>query len=123
MAKHDKKHFPDIITAGTDEPYYTNSTQLPVDFTPDIFDALDLQDRLQTKYTGGTVFHGMLGEAIKDWKACRKLVKTIASNYKLPYFTISLVFSICSVHGYLEGEHFNCPKCAEEEQLLIKETK
>ena len=116
LAKHDKKHFPDIITAGTNEPYYTNSTQLPVDFTPDIFDALDLQDRLQTKYTGGTVFHGMLGEAITDWKACRKLVKAIASNYKLPYFTISPVFSICSVHGYLSGEHFNCPKCAEEEK-------
>lgn len=119
LAKHDKKHFPDIITAGTDDPYYTNSTQLPVDFTADIFDALDLQDRLQTRYTGGTVFHGMLGESIKDWKACQKLVKTIASNYRLPYFTISPVYSICSVHGYLEGEHFNCPKCAEEEKTVI----
>jgi anaerobic ribonucleoside-triphosphate reductase len=119
LAKHDKKHFPDIITAGTNEPYYTNSTQLPVNFTTDIFDALDLQDRLQTKYTGGTVFHGMLGEAITDWKSCRKLVQTIASNYKLPYFTISPVFSICSVHGYLAGEHFNCPKCADEERDSI----
>jgi len=120
LAKHDKKHFPDIITAGTNEPYYTNSTQLPVDFTQDVFDALDLQDRLQTRYTGGTMFHAMLGESIKDWKACAKLVKTIASNYKLPFFTISPVFSICSVHGYLEGEHFNCPKCAEEEREAIK---
>lgn len=120
LAKHDRKHFPDIITAGTHEPYYTNSTQLPVDFTPDIFDALDLQERLQTRYTGGTVFHGMLGESIKDWKACRKLVETIANNYRLPYFTISPVFSICPKHGYLEGEHFNCPKCAEEEREVIK---
>ncbi len=120
LAKHDRKHFPDIITAGSDEPYYTNSTQLPVEFTPDIFDALDLQDRLQTRYTGGTVFHGMLGESIKDWKSCQKLVKTIASNYKMPYFTISPVFSICSVHGYLEGEHFNCHKCAAEEKEVIK---
>nr|WP_221439860.1 ribonucleoside triphosphate reductase [Spirochaeta isovalerica] len=120
LARHDKKHFPDIITAGTNEPYYTNSTQLPVDFTPDIFDALDLQERLQTRYTGGTVFHGMLGEAIKDWQSCRKLVETIANNYRLPYFTISPVFSICPVHGYLEGEHFNCPKCAEEEREAIQ---
>lgn len=120
LARHDKKHFPDIITAGTNEPYYTNSTQLPVDFTPDIFDALDLQERLQTRYTGGTVFHGMLGEAIKDWKSCRKLVEAIANNYRIPYFTISPVFSICPVHGYLEGEHFNCPKCAEEEREAIQ---
>ena len=111
LAKHDKTHYPDIITAGTDEPYYTNSTQLPVDYTQDIFDALDLQDDLQKKYTGGTVFHGFLGERIKDWEACRELVKTIATGYRLPYFTISPVFSVCPIHGYLEGEQQRCPKC------------
>jgi anaerobic ribonucleoside-triphosphate reductase len=122
LALHDKKHYPDIITAGHDEVYYTNSSQLPVDYTRDIFDALDHQDFLQTKYTGGTVFHGFLGEAIKDWKACRNLVKGIAENYRLPYFTISPTFSICPVHGYLEGEHFNCPKCEAEEKERIEKT-
>ncbi len=120
LAKHDKKYYPNIITAGENDPYYTNSTQLPVDFTRDIFEALDLQDALQTKYTGGTVFHGMLGEAIKDWKACRKLVKTISANYRLPFFSISPIFSICSVHGYLAGAHDNCPKCKDEEAAKIK---
>ena len=119
LAKHDKKHYPDIITAGIDEPYYTNSSQLPVDFTQDIFDALELQDDLQTKYTGGTVFHGFLGERIKDWEACRELVKTIATGYRLPYFTISPVFSVCPVHGYLDGEHQHCPKCALEQEEAI----
>ena len=116
LARHDKKHYPDIVTAGENDPYYTNSTQLPVDFTQDIFDALDLQDDLQTKYTGGTVFHGFLGERIKDWEACRELVKTIATGYRLPYFTISPVFSVCPIHGYLEGEHHDCPKCRSEQQ-------
>ncbi len=120
LAKHDKRHYPNIITAGDDEPYYTNSTQLPVDFTRDIFDALDLQDSLQTKYTGGTVFHGMLGEAITDWKSCRTLVKSIASNYRLPFFSISPVFSVCKVHGYLAGAHDHCPKCKDEEKNKIK---
>jgi len=121
LAKHDKKHYPEIIASGTQEnPYYTNSTQLPVDYTQDIFDALDLQDNLQTRYTGGTVFHGFLGEAIHDWKACRELVKTIAHNYKLPYFTISPTFSICRIHGYIKGEHYNCPICREEEKKDIK---
>lgn len=115
LAKNDKKYYPNIITAGEEDPYYTNSTQLPVDFTRDIFEALDLQDNLQKQYTGGTVFHGMLGESIKDWKACRTLVKSIASNYKLPYFTISPVFSVCSVHGYISGSVTNCPKCRDEE--------
>ncbi len=119
LARHDKKHYPDIITAGADDPYYTNSTQLPVDFTEDIFDALDLQDDLQIKYTGGTVFHGFLGERIKDWEACRELVKTIATGYRLPYFTISPVFSVCPVHGYLEGEHQRCPKCRSEQEAVI----
>ena len=120
LARHDKKHFPDIITSGDKDPFYTNSTQLPVDFTEDIFDALDLQDDLQTKYTGGTVFHGFLGERIKDWEACRELVKTIAAGYHLPYFTISPVFSVCPVHGYLEGEHFECPKCRKEQESAIE---
>ena len=119
LAKHDKKHFPDIITSGEDEPYYTNSTQLPVDYTEDIFDALEMQDDLQTKYTGGTVFHGYLGERIKDWEACRELVKTIATGFRLPYFTISPVFSVCPVHGYIEGEHFTCPKCKKEKEAAL----
>ena len=121
LARHDKKHYPNITASGTQEnPYYTNSTQLPVDFSQDIFEALDLQDGLQTLYTGGTVFHGFLGESIHDWKACRELVKSIAYNYKLPYFTISPTFSICKTHGYLSGEHFSCPKCKEEKELKIK---
>lgn len=119
LAKHDKESVTDIIASGDDDPYYTNSTQLPVDFTRDIFEALDHQDELQTKYTGGTVFHGFLGEAISDWKTCRNLVKSIASNYRLPYFTISPTFSICPKHGYLKGEHFNCYKCADEEKQEI----
>lgn len=120
LAKHDKQRYPDIITSGTEEPYYTNSTQLPVDATDDIFDALDQQDSLQTRYTGGTVFHGFLGEAVEDWKACRNLVRTIAENYSLPYFTISPTYSICPVHGYLAGEHFSCPKCEEEQKRKIE---
>lgn len=120
LAKHDKEHYPDIITSGTEEPYYTNSTQLPVDATEDIFDALDQQDELQVKYTGGTVFHGFLGEAVNDWKACRNLVKTIAENYSLPYFTISPTYSICPIHGYLAGEHFSCPLCEREQKIKIE---
>jgi len=119
LALHDKKHYPEIITSGDNEPFYTNSTQLPVSYTEDIFEALDMQDELQTLYTGGTVFHGFLGEAIKDWKACRNLVKSIAENYKLPYFTISPVFSICPIHGYLDGEQTTCPKCRNEKQEEI----
>jgi ribonucleoside-triphosphate reductase len=119
LAKHDKEKFTDIISSGEDEPYYTNSTQLPVDSTTDIFDALDHQDDLQTRYTGGTVFHAFLGEAIEDWRACRNLVKAIAENYRLPYFTITPTFSICPVHGYLSGEHFTCPKCEEEQRQAL----
>jgi ribonucleoside-triphosphate reductase len=111
LAKHDKERYPGIITAGESEPYYTNSTQLPVMQTDDIFDALDLQEKLQIAYTGGTVFHAFLGEAIDDWHTCRDLVKAIAQNYRIPYFTISPTFSVCPVHGYLKGEHFTCPKC------------
>jgi ribonucleoside-triphosphate reductase len=121
LAKHDKERYPDIISAGTAEPYYTNSTQLPVMQTEDIFDALDLQEELQAAYTGGTVFHCFLGEAIEDWRSCRDLVKTIAFNYRIPYYTISPVFSVCPVHGYLRGEHFHCPKCREEKQREIGE--
>lgn len=120
LAKHDRDRYPDIVTSGENDPYYTNSSQLPVDFSEDIFEALDHQDALQTLYTGGTVFHGFLGEAIEDWKACRNLVKAIASNYRLPYFTISPTYSICPVHGYLRGEHFECPKCLDERQKEIK---
>ena len=121
LAKHDRKKYPDIITSGDKDPYYTNSTQLPVNYTEDIFDALDHQDELQARYTGGTVFHGFIGEALDDWKSCRELVKAIAENYKLPYFTISPTFSVCPVHGYLSGEHFNCPKCMDEEKAGITE--
>ena len=120
LAKHDTERYADIITSGELEPYYTNSTMLPVDYTNDIFDALDLQDELQSLYTGGTVFHGFLGEAIDEWEACRSLVKNIAENYRLPYFTISPTFSVCPVHGYLEGEHYNCPKCEAEKRREIE---
>ncbi|WP_435619913.1 ribonucleoside triphosphate reductase [Thermoanaerobacterium thermosulfurigenes] len=114
LAKKDKELYKDIITAGGDVPYYTNSTQLPVDFTEDIFTALDMQDELQTKYTGGTVFHGFLGENISDPDTCKALVKKIAYNYRLPYYTITPTFSICDNHGYISGEHFNCPYCGNE---------
>jgi ribonucleoside-triphosphate reductase len=120
LAKHDKRQYPRIITAGIGEPYYTNSTQLPVTQTEDIFDALDLQEALQAAYTGGTVFHAFLGEAIEDWSACRDLVKAMAHNYRIPYFTISPTFSVCPVHGYLKGEHFHCPRCKEEQEEQLK---
>jgi ribonucleoside-triphosphate reductase len=89
-------------------------------WTEDIFDALDLQEELQTAYTGGTVFHTFLGEAIEDWRTCRDLVKSIARNYRIPYYTISPTFSVCPVHGYLPGEHFHCPRCREEEEAELK---
>ena len=119
LAKHDKERYPKIITAGTEQPYYTNSTQLPVDETSDIFDALDMQESLQTAYTGGTVFHAFLGQSIEDWRVCRDLVKSITHNYRIPYITISPTFSICPVHGYLRGEHFDCPKCKEEKEREV----
>jgi len=121
FAKKDKELYPDIILANEKEyqennanPYYTNSSHLPVSFTDDVFSALDLQDELQTKYTGGTVLHGFLGERVADPEQCKKLVKTIAENYRLPYFTITPTFSICPKHGYLNGEHQFCPKCDKE---------
>ncbi len=120
LAKHDREHYPDIITSGEKDPYYTNSSQLPVNFTTDIFEALDHQESLQTKYTGGTMFHGFIGEALDDWESCSKLVKAMANNYKIPFFTISPTFSVCPIHGYLSGEHFYCPKCKEEEENEIK---
>ncbi len=120
LAKHDKKKYPDIITSGDKDPFYTNSSQLPVGYTSDIFEALDHQEALQRKYTGGTVFHIFLGEAVKDWESCRDLVKSVASNYRIPYFSISPTFSVCPVHGYINGEHFECPTCkAEREEILV----
>jgi ribonucleoside-triphosphate reductase (formate) len=125
LAKHDKEQWPDIVASGGDlasggQPYYTNSSQLPVGYTADIFDALDHQEELQASYTGGTVFHVFLGEAPEDWRATRDLVKVIASNYRVPYYTISPTFSICPVHGYLAGEHFACPKCKAEKEEEIR---
>jgi len=120
LARHDKMQFPDIISSGDAEPYYTNSSQLPVMYTTDVFDALDHQETLQCKYTGGTVFHVFLGESIKDWQACRDLVRSIANNYRIPYFSISPTFSICPTHGYLEGEHFECPLCKREKEAELE---
>jgi len=114
LARLDKKRFPDIITAGETEPYYTNSTQLPVGYTDDLFEALNLQDEIQSQYTGGTVFHGFLGEALEDIETCKQLIQTIAFRYHLPYFTITPTFSVCPIHGYLAGKHEECPKCIEE---------
>ncbi|HPT08557.1 MAG TPA: ribonucleoside triphosphate reductase [bacterium] len=125
FAKKDKELYPDIICANNDlvndgaDPYYTNSTHLPVNFTDDLFAALDLQDELQTKYTGGTVLHGFLGERINDPEITKKLVKNIVNNYRLPYFTITPTFSVCPIHGYLSGEHKYCPKCDEEKGLGV----
>ena len=124
LAKHDKKRFPDIITASEegDTPYYTNSSHLPVGYTSDIFTALDIQDELQTLYTSGTVFHAFLGERLTDWKAAAVLVKKIAENYKLPYYTLSPIYSICKNDGYINGEHFKCPKCGEETEVYSRIT-
>lgn len=124
LAKHDKEKWPDIITAGNegDTPYYTNSSHLPVDYTTDIFDALDIQDELQTLYTSGTVFHAFLGEKLPDWKAAANLVRTIAENYKLPYYTLSPTYSICKEHGYLSGEQKICPKCGKPTEVYSRIT-
>ena len=121
LARHDKEQFPDIITSGNNEPFYTNSSQLPVDYTADVFEALDHQEALQTKYTGGTMFHVFMGEALKDWKSCADLVRTIASKYRIPFFTISPTYSICKVHGYLIGQQFECPKCKAEKEKALKD--
>ncbi len=124
LAKHDRKRWPGIKTAGKpgDTPYYTNSSHLPVDYTVDIFDALDIQDELQTLYTSGTVFHAFLGEKLPDWKAAASLVRTIASNYKLPYYTLSPTYSICKEHGYLAGEVKTCPYCGAKTEVYSRIT-
>ena len=123
LAKHDKKRYPDIITAGSCDgtPYYTNSSHLPVGYTDDVFSALEIQDELQTLYTSGTVFHAFLGEKLPDWKAAANLVRKIAENHKLPYYTLSPTYSVCSEHGYIAGEVYTCPKCGKK--TLHKETK
>ena len=124
LAKHDRKRWPAIKTAGKpgDTPYYTNSSHLPVDYTTDIFDALDIQDELQTLYTSGTVFHAFLGEKLPDWKAAADLIRTIAENYKLPYYTLSPTYSICKEHGYLAGEQKICPHCGKVTEVYSRIT-
>ena len=124
LAKHDVEQFPDIITASSDEnsPYYTNSSHLPVGYTDDIFEALDVQDRLQTLYTSGTVFHAFLGEKMPDWKSAAKLVRTIAENYELPYYTLSPTYSVCSEHGYIAGEVYKCPHCGKATEVYSRIT-
>ena len=123
FAKHDKEEFPDIITANENgTPYYTNSSHLPVGYSEDIFSALDVQDELQTLYTSGTVFHAFLGEKLPDWKAAANLVRKIAENYRLPYYTMSPTYSVCKNHGYLAGEVHTCPKCGERAEVYSRIT-
>jgi len=124
LAKHDKQRFPGIKTAGNqgDTPYYTNSSHLPVDYTVDVFDALDIQDELQSLYTSGTVFHAFLGEKLPDWKAASSLVKAIATHYKLPYYTLSPTYSICKDHGYLAGDVKTCPHCSGNTEVYSRIT-
>ncbi|NOZ92226.1 MAG: anaerobic ribonucleoside-triphosphate reductase, partial [Dictyoglomi bacterium] len=120
LARIDKKEYPDIITSGESEPYYTNSTFLPVYYTEDMFEALDHQDELQSLYTGGTVFHGFLGENITDPGVVKELVRVIAENYTLPYITITPTYSICPDHGYIPGEHERCPICGKETEVYSR---
>ena len=126
LAKHDRKFYPDIITAAEADsgntPYYTNSSHLPVGYTDDIFAALDIQDELQTLYTSGTVFHAFLGEKLPNWKSAATLIRTIAENYKLPYYTLSPTYSVCKTHGYLAGEHYTCPECGEKTEVYSRIT-
>ena len=125
LAKHDLKYYPDIITAGCEKnqtPYYTNSSHLPVGYTEDIFTALDMQDELHTLYTSGTVFHAFLGEKLPDWQSCASLVRKIAENYRLPYYSISPTYSVCKNHGYIAGEAFTCPECGEEAEVYSRIT-
>ena len=124
LAKHDKKTYPDIITASEEgaTPYYTNSSHLPVGYTEDIFKALDIQDELQTLYTSGTVFHTFLGQKLPNWKSCMNLVRKIAENYRIPYYTMSPTYSICKEHGYLEGEQFVCPHCGSRTEVYSRIT-
>ena len=124
LAKHDKKRYPDIITAGACDgaPYYTNSSHLPVGYTDDVFSALEIQDELQTLYTSGTVFHAFLGEKLPDWKAAANLVRKIAENHKLPYYTLSPTYSVCPDHGYISGEVYTCPKCGRKTEVYSRIT-
>ena len=123
LAKHDRKHYPSIIAASEGEtPYYTNSSHLPVGYTSDVFTALDIQDELQTLYTSGTVFHAFLGEKLPDWKAAANLVRKIAENYRLPYYSLSPIYSVCKEHGYLTGEQFTCPHCGKEAEVYSRIT-
>ena len=124
LAKHDVERYPDIITAAKDggAPYYTNSSHLPVGYTDDIFTALDIQDQLQTLYTSGTVFHTFVGERLPSWKSAAELVRKIAANYRLPYYTISPTYSICKNHGYLAGEQYVCPECGEKTEVYSRIT-
>ena len=124
LAKHDKEQFPEIITANeaSGVPYYTNSSHLPVSYTDDIFSALDIQDELQTLYTSGTVFHAFLGEKLPDWEAAANLVRKIAENYKLPYYTMSPTYSVCPDHGYITGEQFTCPECGKDTEVYSRIT-
>ena len=124
LAKHDIKRFPEIITASEkgNTPYYTNSSHLPVGYTSDIFEALDIQDNLQTLYTSGTVFHAFMGEKLPDWKSAAALVRKIAENYKLPYYSISPTYSVCKTHGYIAGEKFICPFCGEKTEVYSRIT-
>jgi len=124
LAKHDKKRYPDIITASDNDnaPYYTNSSHLPVGYTDDIFSALDIQDDLQTLYTSGTVFHAFLGQKLPDWKSAANLVRKIAENYKLPYYTMSPTYSVCADHGYIAGEVYECPTCGKKTEVYSRIT-
>lgn len=124
LAKHDRERYPDIITAGEpgEVPYYTNSSHLPVGFTSDIFNALDIEDQFQTLYTSGTVFHAFLGQRLPNWESCMKLVRKIAENYKLPYYTMSPTYSVCKEHGYITGEVWKCPVCGKETEVYSRIT-
>lgn len=124
FAKHDTEEFPHIITAAKDggAPYYTNSSHLPVGYTDDIFDALEMEDEMQTLYTSGTVFHAFLGERLPDWRAAATLVRKIAENFRLPYYTLSPTYSVCTEHGYIAGEHFTCPKCGKAAEVYSRIT-
>ena len=124
LAKHDKQRYPHMIASGEADgtPYYTNSSHLPVGYTEDVFTALDIQDELQTLYTSGTVFHTFLGEKLPDWKAAANLVRKIAENYKLPYYTLSPTYSVCREHGYIAGEHYECPECGAKTEVYSRIT-
>ncbi|NLF79999.1 MAG: ribonucleoside triphosphate reductase, partial [Clostridia bacterium] len=122
LAMLDAKKYPDIISAGEQVPYYTNSSQLPVNYTDDIFEVLELQDQLQSLYTGGTVQHLYLGEAIEDIEVCKALIQKAFEHYTMPYISITPTFSICNCHGYISGEHFLCPECGEDAEVWSRVT-